>query len=712
MRRCAACLAGTLALAVVACQPRSVRRPEVTITPPVARVAPTELERHGHVRRDDYYWLRNREDPAVIAHLEAENDYTARRMAHLERLERKLFEEITGRLEPNDESVPYRLNGYYYYQRFEKGQDYRVYCRKRGALDAPEEVMLDANELARGHDYFDLRSPDVSSSNDLLAYAVDTVGRRIYTIHFRNLASGERLETVIPGVTGNLAWAEDNRTLFYAKQHPETLRSYQIWRHVLGTDPTQDELVHEEADETFSAYVWKTKSRAFVIIGSFQTLSNEYRFLDASQPGGEFTLFLPRERDHEYSIDHYGDHFYLRTNWEAKNFRLMRTPVARREKAEWEEVIAHRDDVLIEDFEIFRDHLVVEERREGLIDLLIRPFGGAAAHYIDFGERAYLAYISTNPEFDTGTLRFGYSSLTTPNSIFDYDMVERGRALMKRDRVLGDFDPERYRSERLHAQAADGKRIPISLVYRTDLFRGDGTNPLLLYAYGSYGSSIDASFRSDRLSLLDRGFVFAIAHVRGGEELGRVWYEEGRLLHKKNTFSDFIACGEHLLRERYADPERLYAMGGSAGGLLVGAVVNMRPDLFRGAIAVVPFVDVVTTMLDDGIPLTTAEYDEWGDPHDERYYEYMLSYSPYDNVQAKAYPPLLVTAGLHDSQVQYWEPAKWVAKLRATKTDDNALLLKTNMEAGHSGTSGRYRQYKDTATYYAFLLDLAGRAAD
>jgi oligopeptidase B len=512
---------------------------------------------------------------------------------------------------------------------------------------------------------------------------------------------------VIPDVTSNMDWANDNQTLFYTRKDPETLRPYQIYRHRLGTNTAEDVLVYQEDDETFRCFVYKTKSRKYLVIGSSQTLSKEYRYLDASEPAGEFKVVLPREREHEYSIDHLGDRFFIRTNWQAKNFRLMETPIASTGKENWREVIPHRDDVYLSDFEMFRDFLVVNERKDGLNHLRIMPWEGGEEHYLDFGEPTYDAYISTNLEFDTTWLRYGYTSLITPRSTFDYDMASREKVLKKQDEIMGGYDPSDYRTGRLHAPARDGRTIPISIVYPKDL-EFDRSSPLLLEAYGSYGISFDPSFRSNRLSLLERGFAYAIAHIRGGQELGRQWYEDGKMLKKMNTFHDFIDCARHLVTEGYTSPDRLFATGGSAGGLLVGAVMNMAPDLFHGVVAHVPFVDVVTTMLDSSIPLTTSEYDEWGDPNEKKYYDYMLSYSPYDQVGAKEYPHLLVTAGLHDSQVQYWEPAKWVAKLRALKTGDSKLYLKTNMEAGHGGVSGRFRAYRETALAYTFMLDLLG----
>jgi oligopeptidase B len=679
-----------------------------SLTPPMARVIPQQLEKHGDVRVDDYYWLRERDNPEVMAYLEAENAYTEAMMAHTAALQRKLFEEIKGRIKQTDLSVPFKRDGYFYYTKTEEGKEYPIYARKWGSLDAEEEILIDVNEVAEGHGFTSVPWPEVSDDHSLMAFATDTVGRRFYTIRFKKLDTGELLDEAIGPVTSNMAWANDNRTLFYARQDPVTLRSYQIYRHVVGTDPAEDELVYEESDPEFSCYVWKTKSKRYLIIGSDQLLSNEYRFLDASDPTGEFRVFLPREPEHEHSIDHFGDQFYILTNdGGAKNFKLVRTPVTQTGKANWELVIPHGDDVLLEGIEIFRDHLVVAERREGLVRIRIRPWSGEDEHYLDFGEPAYLAYVSTNPELDTNILRYVYTSLTTPNSVYDYNMDSREKELLKQEEVLGGFTPADYVTERLYAPARDGVRVPVSIVYRRGTEK-NGDNPLLLYGYGAYGASIDASFSSPQLSLIDRGFVYAIAHVRGGQEMGRWWYEDGRLLNKKNTFTDFIDVAEFLIAKGYAAPNKLFAEGASAGGLLMGAVTNMRPDLFEGVVALVPWVDVVTTMLDESIPLTTSEYDEWGDPNEEEYYRYMLSYSPYDNVEAKGYPNMLVTTGLHDSQVQYFEPAKWVAKLRALKTDGNRLLLKTNMEAGHGGASGRYKHYEELAFRYAFLLDLLG----
>jgi oligopeptidase B len=561
--------------------------------------------------------------------------------------------------------------------------------------------------MAPGHAFYSVMGLAVSPDNRLLAYGVDSVSRRLYTTHFKNLQTGQTLADEIPNTEGSGAWASDNKTFFYTLKDTATLRAYRIMKHVLGAAVSGDQTVYLENDETFSADVYKSKSKKYLIISADSTLSNESRYLDADNPDGEFKVIQPRERDLEYHVEHFRDKFYILTNYQAKNFRLMETPLDKPSKESWTDVIPHRDDVLLENFEIFNSFLAVEERKSGLTQLRIISWKDKSEHFLDFGEQTYMASMGNNPEFDTDWLRFDYSSLTTPNSTCDYNMLTKEKKLMKQQEVLGGFNAADYQAERLYATAADGVKVPISLVYRKGMSKNGG-NPLLLYGYGSYGASIDASFSSVRLSLLDRGFIYAIAHIRGGQELGRAWYEDGKLLKKKNTFTDFIACAEYLIAEKYTRPARLFAMGGSAGGLLMGAVTIMRPDLFRGVIANVPYVDVITTMMDPSIPLTTGEYDEWGNPNNKEYYDYMLSYSPYDQVAAKNYPALFVTTGLHDSQVQYWEPAKWVAKLRAMKTDKNPLLLHTNMEAGHGGASGRFAHYRETAMEYAFILDLIG----
>jgi oligopeptidase B len=670
---------------------------------------PVELTNHGVTRVDEYYWLREREDPAIIAHLEAENAWTQVRMAGTEELQSTLFDEIVGRIPPDDDSAPIPHSGWWYQSRYEGGNEYPVHVRMKDSPDAPAQVLLDGNERAEGHSYYSARvSPlGVSPDGRTLAFAEDTLGRRFYTIRFKDLQSGQILPDEIRSVTPVMVWANDSETIFYTKQDPETLRWYQIYRHRLGTDPSTDPLVYEEADETYSSWVSRSKSGRFLLIGSSQTLATEYRYLDADRPDGAFQVILPRQRDHEYSVEHDGDSWLIKTNRDAKNFRLVRAPIANPGSDAWEELLPARDEVLFEDFELFTDNIVVQERSDGLVHLRVLDLSGRPEQDIEFDEPAYVAWLSTNLELDSPFVRYGYSSMTTPSSVYDFERDSRKRVLRKRDTVIGDFEPSDYVTERLHAPARDGERIPISIVYRPDTGGELSARPLLLYGYGSYGASMDPGFSTARLSLLDRGFVYAIAHIRGGEELGRRWYEDGKLLNKKNTFNDFIDSAEYLVETGRADPNRLFAMGGSAGGLLMGAIVNDRPDLWRGVIAAVPFVDVVTTMLDPTIPLTTSEYDEWGDPNDPVYFEYMLSYSPYDNVQPAAYPALLVTTGLHDSQVQYWEPAKWVARLRDQNTGSEQVLLHVNMDAGHGGQSGRFRRFKETAMEYAFLIALA-----
>jgi len=680
---------------------------EQAARPPMAAIIPAPLTIHGHTRVDNYFWLNQRENPRVIDYLKAENDYTRSILRPTEPLQEKLYNEIIGRMKQTDLSVPYRDHGYYYYSRYEEGKEYPVYCRKKSTLEAPEEILLNVNDMAAGHAFYAVGGLSVSPDNRLLAFGVDTLSRRKYTLHVKDLDSGRLLTDAVANTSGPAVWAADSRTLFYTVIDTLTLRPHKVVRHLLGTPVGEDLLVHDETDETFNTMVFKSKSDQYIFIASTSTLSTEYRFLPAGETGAQFRIFQPRERDHEYEVEHYNDVFYIRTNLDAKNFRLMTAGLEQTGKAHWQELIPHREDVLLEGFELFRPALVVQERKDGLIRLRIKPWEGDGGHDLDFGEETYSARISINREFDTEWLRYSYTSLTTPNSTFDYNMITREKKLLKQEEVLGGFDPSNYRAERHYAIARDGVRVPVSLVYRKGMVR-NGANPLLLYGYGSYGASMDAGFSSVRLSLLDRGFVYAIAHIRGGQEMGRSWYEEGKLLKKKNTFYDFIDCAEYLIAQKFTTPEKLFAMGGSAGGLLMGAVVNMRPDLFRGVVAAVPFVDIVTTMLDKSIPLTTSEFDEWGNPEDKVYYDYMLSYSPYDQVEAKAYPAMLVTTGLHDSQVQYFEPAKWVAKLRVMKSDRNPLLLWTNMESGHGGASGRFRRMKEIAMEYAFMLDLIG----
>ncbi|WZL89469.1 S9 family peptidase [Salinimicrobium sp. 3283s] len=679
------------------------------IKAPRAKKIPVQLEKHGDVRIDDYFWLRERENPEVLDYLTRENDYNERMTAHTKQLQEDLFQEVKKRIKEDDSSVPYKLNGYWYVTRFEKGKDYPIYSRKKETLDAPEEILFDVNEMAKGHDYYRLSGLSVSPNNKLISYAVDTVSRRKYTLYIKNLETGEVYPEKIKNTTGGATWANDNKTLFYARKDEETLRSNKIFKHRLGTKAKEDELVFFEEDETFHTYVYKSKSQRYIIIGSDSTLTSEYRFIAADDPHGELQIVQPRIRGVEYGIAHYRDSFYILTNKDgATNFKLMKAPVHNPGIENWEEVIPHREHVLLEDIDLFRDYLVVSERSDGLNKIHIRRWDGTDSYFLPFDNETYTAFTGTNPDFDTEILRYTYNSLTTPTQVVDFNMRTKEKDVKKELEVLGGkFQKENYVSDRIWATARDGAKIPMTLVHRKELKR-DGKNPVLQYAYGSYGSTIDPYFSNVRLSLLDRGFIFVIAHVRGGEYLGRQWYEDGKLLKKKNTFTDFIDCTRYLIEEKYTSAEHMYASGGSAGGLLMGAVANMAPQLYKGIIASVPFVDVVTTMLDESIPLTTGEYDEWGNPNDAEYYTYMKSYSPYDNVTAQNYPNMLVTTGLHDSQVQYWEPAKWVAKLRELKTDSNKLLFHTNMEAGHGGASGRFEALREVAEEYAFLLDLEG----
>jgi oligopeptidase B len=678
-----------------------------TIAAPIAKILPKQLKKHNDIRTDNYFWLNDRENPEVIDYLNQENAYYDAMTAHTKDFQKSLFEEMKGRIKEDDQSVPYLYNGYYYITRYEKGQDYPIYSRKKGSLDAKEEILFNCNELAKGHTFFQLGGLSVSPDNRFASFGVDTVGRRIYTIKIKNLETNEILPDVIENATGGSVWANDNHTLFYTRQDKVTLRANQILKHKLQTTADQDVLVYEEKDDTFNVSVGKEKSKKYIVIGAESTLTTEYRILNSDTPDAEFKVFQPRVRGLEYSISHFGDSFYILTNKDkATNFKLMKTPENATEKKHWKEVIAHREDVLIEDIEIFSNYLVVEERSNGLNHIRIMPWSGAGEYYLPFGSETYNAYTTTNVDFDTDILRYSYQSMATPSSVIDFNMKTKEKEIKKEQAVLGgQFDKNNYVEERVWATAKDGIKVPISLVYRKDL-KKDGTNPLLQYAYGSYGVTMEPYFSTTRLSLLDRGFIYAIAHIRGGEDLGRQWYEDGKLLKKKNTFTDFIDCSQFLIQEKYTSPAHLYAEGGSAGGLLMGAVVNMAPELYHGVIAQVPFVDVITTMLDDSIPLTTGEYDEWGNPNKKEYYDYMLSYSPYDNVKEQTYPNMFVSTGLHDSQVQYWEPAKWVAKLRAHKKGNTNLYLHTNMDAGHGGASGRFEALKELAKEFAFLLDL------
>ncbi|MEO6283840.1 MAG: S9 family peptidase [Dyadobacter sp.] len=681
-------------------------------TPPVAEMKDYEAGMHGDKRNDEYYWMADffKEGPDstnVVDYLKEENAYTDTMMAGTKKFQENLFTEMKGRIKEKDESVPVYSSGYWYYTRSEEGQQYFKYCRKKGTLEAPEEILLDVDKMAEGHAYYSAVGFNISPDNKLLAYGVDTVSRRQYTIYIKNLETGQNFKDVIYPASGGSEWGNDNKTLFYTATNPKTLLSEKIKRHALGTDAKKDVVVYTEKDKSNYIGVGKTKSEKYIIIASSATMSSEYRILDADKPEGSFEVFQPRIKDVLYDIDHQDDKFLIVTNKDALNFRLMETPLTKTGVENWKEVIPNRKDVLLEGIDVFKDYLVITERKNGLLQLRIRDLKSKAEHYVDFGEPAYTAYTGSNPEYNTKTLRYVYTSLTTPNSVYDYGMDSKAKELKKRQEVVGGYNPEEYVTERLYATSRDGVKVPISLVYKKGTEKSAET-PLLLYAYGSYGNSIDAGFSSTRLSLLNRGFIYAIAHVRGGQEMGRQWYEDGKLFKKKNTFFDFIDCAEYLVKEKYTSSAHLFAEGGSAGGLLMGAISNLRPDLWRGIIADVPFVDVVTTMLDESIPLTTNEFDEWGNPKSKESYTYMKSYSPYDNVERKAYPNMLVTTGLHDSQVQYFEPAKWVARLRTHKTDKNVLLLKTNMEAGHGGASGRFEYLKEVALQFAFMFALEG----
>ena len=689
-------------------------------TAPKADKIPLKLEKHQDVRIDNYYWMRlsdeekEAEPPSektqkVLNYLTQENTFYEEETKHTLKFQEDLFQEMKGRIKEDDSSVPYYKNEYYYITRYEIGSQYPIYTRKKESLTAQEEVLLDVNILAKGYDYFDIGGLSISNDNKLMVYSTDETGRRQYTLRFKNLETQELLKDTVELTTGGATWANDNNTLFYNKKDPITLRSDKVFRHILGT-PTQDDvMVYHEKDETYNVYVGRTKSKKYLVIGAYSTLQTEYQFLEADNPTGEFKIFQSRENDLEYSLMHYEDAFYIMTNKDgATNFKLMKTPEIATAKENWIDVIPHREDVLLEDATVFKDFLVLEERKQGLGKIRIIRWDGTEDYELPFDEETYSCYVGANAEFDTPWLRYGYNSMTTPSSVIDFNMATQEKELKKEQEVLGGkFDKSNYTSERIWVTARDGKKVALSIVHRKDRPINQNT-PVLIYAYGSYGHTVDDGFSTTRLSLLDRGFVFALAHIRGSEYLGRPWYEDGKLLTKKNTFYDFIDCAKHLINHKKTSPAHLYAMGGSAGGLLMGVVSNINPELFNGIISAVPFVDVLTTMLDDSIPLTTGEYDEWGNPNDKEYYNYIKSYSPYDNIEAKAYPNMLITTGLHDSQVQYWEPAKYIAKLRELKTNQNKLYLDTNMEAGHGGASGRFDALKELAKEYTFLLDLEG----
>ncbi|MDB4289939.1 S9 family peptidase [Flavobacteriaceae bacterium] len=674
---------------------------------PIAKQIPKNLTMHDDVRVDEFYWLKDRENPEVIDYLNKENDYYDAHTAHTKKFQTELFDEMKSRIKEDDSSVPYKYNGYWYITKYETGKDYPIYTRKKESLEAEEELLFDCNEMAKDHSYFRLVGLNINSNNDLISYGIDTTGRRQYTLHIKDLKTNEVFKDEISNTTGGSTWANDNKTLFYTLKDETTLRSEAIYKHRLNTDQKSDELIYEETDDTFGVSIYKTKSNKYLVIASYSTLTTEYQILNADTPDGDFKIFQARTRGLEYGISHFEDSFYVVSNADgAQNFKLSKTSETQTEKEYWKDVIPHREAVLLEDIEIFKDFLVVSERENGLNHIHIKRWDGRDSYYLPFESETYTAYTTTNIDFDTTVLRYGYQSLTTPSSVIDFDMVTKTKTIQKEQEVLGGkFKKENYTSERLWATAADGTQIPISVIRRVDTEKSSDT-PLLLYAYGSYGSTIDPYFSTVRMSLLDRGFIFAIAHIRGGQYLGRQWYEDGKLFKKKNTFSDFVDCSKFLIENNYTSAKHHYAMGGSAGGLLMGAVINLAPELYNGVVAQVPFVDVVTTMLDDSIPLTTGEYDEWGNPNEKEYYDYMKSYSPYDNVSNKSYPNMLVTTGLHDSQVQYWEPAKWVARLRAQNKNTSQLYLQTNMEAGHGGASGRFEALKEVAAEYAFLLDL------
>lgn len=703
----------------VACKNESMSN--IDIKPPIAEKIPTELETHGDIRIDNYFWMRlsdaqknakekDEQTTKVLDYLEAENEYYNQVTAHTKDFQTSLFEEMKSRIKEDDESVPYKKNGYYYITKFKKGAQYPIYTRKKESLTNTEELLFNVNELAKDHDYYQLGGLNVSPNNQLVAFAVDTVSRRQYTIQVKNIVTGEVLSDVITNTTGGSVWANDNKTLFYTKKDPVSLRSYKVFKHILGTDESEDVEVYHEKDDTYGVGVAKTKSQEYIIIASYSTLSTEYSVLDANNPNSGLKVIQPRERNLEYSLFHFGDYFYLLTNKDdASNFKVMKTPVTATSKENWTDVIPHRANTLIEDISIFKDYLVLEERTNGLNKVRIKRWDDSEDYYLPFDEETYTVDVYANPDFNTDTLRYSYNSMTTPSSVIDFNMKDQSKEIKKEQEVLGGtFDKNNYTSKRLWATARDGKKIAISIVYRKDTEINENT-PVLQYAYGSYGYTIPDGFSTTRLSLLDRGFVYALAHIRGSEYLGRAWYEDGKLLNKKNTFTDFIDCSQFLIENNYTSPQHLYAMGGSAGGLLMGAVINMKPEYYNGIVAAVPFVDVISTMLDESIPLTTGEFDEWGNPKDKEYYDYIKSYSPYDQVTAKTYSNMLVTTGYWDSQVQYWEPAKWVAKLRELKTDKNILLMHTNMEAGHGGASGRFNALKETARDYSFILELENK---
>ncbi len=692
----------------VACSPQDSKSPSPlpNVQPPVAEITPYEItSKHGDKRIDNYYWLNDRDNPKVIDYLTAENQYLDTMMAHTKGFQEKLFNEMRSRIKEDDSSVPYKLDDYYYYTRYVEGGEYPIYARKKGSLDAPEEIVMDGNELGKGKSFLSFWT-SVSPDHNLAAIIMDTVGRNFYTVMIKDLRKGEMLPDQIENIRSSAVWTNDNKSFYYSIPDMKTLRNYQIKRHILGEYATQDEVVFEEKDQTLSCGVGKTKSKKYIVIGSGRTDASYSMYLDADNPSKP-KLISPLQDNVQYSADHAGgDKFYIYTNRDAVNYRLVEAPISNPEIGLWKDVIPHRSDIFLENVDYFKDYLAIQETKEGLANIRIIKTADNSEHQMEFEESAYYAGLGYNPAFDTKILRYSYTSLTTPNSTFDYNMESREKILMKEQPVLGDFNKENYQTERIMVPARDGKRIPMSIVFRKDTFKKDGSCPGWIYSYGSYGSSTESAFSSTRLSLLDRGFVYAIAHIRGGQEMGGEWYEDGKMMNKKNTFYDFIDCSKWLQDNNYVSKDMLFASGGSAGGLLMGAVTNMAPEVYKGIISQVAFVDVMTTMEDETIPLTTFEWMEWGNPNIKEQYDYMLSYSPYDNLEAKNYPHLLLTTGLHDSQVQYWEPAKYVAKLRTLKTDNNKLFLYTNMDAGHGGASGRFESLKELAREYAFVFDI------
>ncbi len=692
-------------------QPTEVKTSMAQAKPPIAPKRPKQLTIHNDTRIDNYYWMRDddRKDTEIINHLEAENQYLEQSLAHTEDLQQKIFDELKSRIKKDDQSVPLKIRGYYYFRRFEGEKEYPVYVRQKGSLTAKEEILLDGNAMAEGHDYFNIGDYEVSTNNEILAYSTDTISRRIYTIEFKSLPNNEMLTDKLEQTTGEIVWANDNKHVFYIKKDPQTLLGNQVYRHELGTPQEKDVLVYQENDLSFYTSLGKTKDDSTILINHGSTLVEGVSILNADQPTGEFKKFAPLEDNHEYSVEKLGDWFYVYTNWQATNFRLMKVKAEdSQDKSKWLEVIAHDPEVFLEDIELFKDYLVVSQKVRGQTQLKAIHWESQKEQLIEFDDSVYVAGFTGNVTNDTDKVRLYYSSLTTPMTTYDYNLSSGKRDLLKQQEVLGDFHPKNYHGERIFVKARDGAEVPVSIVYRKDKFKQDGSNPLYQYGYGSYGYTVEPTFSSARLSLLDRGFVFAIAHIRGGQMLGREWYDNGKMFNKKNSFYDFIDVTKALIDRKYTSQGKVFAAGGSAGGLLIGAVINLAPELYKGVAAHVPFVDVVTTMLDESIPLTTNEFDQWGNPKNKDSYEYMLSYSPYDQVKEQDYPNILVTTGLHDSQVQYFEPMKWVAKLREKKTDDNLLVFKTNMEAGHGGASGRFRRNKELALEFAFFADLAG----